>query len=249
MTTTVSPPRALRGLIAGLLFSVVNLLGGYLTILALGGLDEWSAWQFVGLFGVLETGTGLAFIICPNIWRLPVAEANTSDRTAVQLAVSTVLIPHWAAGAKAVAGLVLLVLAAVNEGVGPATTGVPILVLLVLGVAAGLSILAARLGVARPDLDVVFIAIRRPGREERALPGISISASVVQLVINVGTYPAVKLLPPSVLYRPEIGPSPELLGIATAFTGAVLLLAYLAWRGRMRWRAPREQQREAEKFA
>lgn len=249
MAHVVSPPRALRGLIVGLLFSLVNLLGAYLTVAALGGLGDWTPWQFIGLFALLEVGTGLGFIICPNIWHLPVAEANTSDRTRIQLAVSTTFIPHWAAGAKALAGFALLAGAAASEGVGPATAGLPVLIVCILAVVLGLSLVFARLGVARPDLDVLFIIFRRPGREDYALPGISISASFVQLVVNVGAYPAVKLLPPSALYRPEVGPSPAVLTWAAVVATAVLLAAYLAWRGRMRWRAPAEQQREAEEFA
>ena len=245
----MSPLRALRGLLLGFVLSFVNLLGAFLTIAALGGLGAWTGWQFIGLFAVGEVGTGIAFIIGPNIWHLPVAQATTSERTDVRLAASTILIPHWAASAKAAAGLGLLIAAAVHEGVGPATLGLPVLALCVVGCCLGLSLIFARLGAARPDLDVVHIVIRRPGHEDRELPGISIGASVVQLVINIGAYPAVKLLPPSSFYQPEIGPSWSLLLWSLVITAVLVAAGYAAWRGRISWRAAREQQREAEKFA
>jgi hypothetical protein len=246
---TARAPRPLRGLLLGFALSVLNLLGTWLVLVALGGPGPWTAWQFIGLFGLLEVGTGIAFIIGPNIWRLPVAEANTSPRTPVHLAASTVFIPHWGAGAKAVAGLALLAGAAAHEGVGMATAGIPALVLLIVIAVEGLSLITARLGVARPDLDVLFIVVHRPGHPERALPGISLGASCVQLLINIGAYPAVKALPPTVFYRPEIGPAPALL-VGSAGAALVLLVGgWLAWRGRIARQAPAEQQREADESA
>jgi hypothetical protein len=88
--------------------------------------------------------------------------------------------------------------------------------------------------------------IKRPGRPDAALPGISISAMVIQLAINVGAFPAVKLLPPDVFYQPEIGPSPSMLAVISAIAMILLIIAVVVWRGRVCWRAPREQQREAE---
>src|SRR5688500_13207660 len=137
-------PRAVRGLLLGLTLSVLNLAGAFLAILALGGLGEWTGIQFIGLFGLMELATGLAFIVCPNIWRLPVAEANTSDSTPVHLAASTLFLPHWAAGTKAVAGAAFLIVAAYREGVGAATPGVLLLVLGVLVIVLSLSLIIAR---------------------------------------------------------------------------------------------------------
>ena len=244
-----STPRAFRGLLLGFALSFVNLAGAFLAILAIGGLGEWTGRQFIGFFGMLELATGIAFIFGPNIWRLPVAEANTGDRTRVRFAASTILIPHWGAGAKSLAGLAMLAYAAADAGIGPATAGLPVLVLLVvLGVLA-LSAAAARFGVARPDLDVIQMVIRRPNHEDQELPGISITGMIIQLVINIGAFPAVKILSPSVFYRPEIGPSPELLAVELAITAVAMLVAWLIWRDRLAWRAPREQQREAEQLA
>lgn len=242
-------PRAVRGLVLGFSLSVFNLLGAFLAIFALGGLGEWTRTQFIGLFGLLEFATGLAFVVCPNIWRLPVAEANTSEATAVRLAASTLLLPHWAAGAKALAGAVFLVWAAVQEGIGAATAGIPLLVLGILLTVLSSSLIVARLGVARPDLDVFFIIVRRPAHREHELPGISIGASLIQVVLNLGPYPAVKALPPGSFYRPEVGPSASVLLWCLVTAGVLTYLAVLVWRGRITWRAPREQQREAEEYA
>jgi hypothetical protein len=239
-------PRAIRGLLLGFILSFVNLLGAFFALLAIGGLGQWSGWQFIGFFGLLEVATGIAFVFGPNVWRLPVAEANTSNRTAIRFAASTIFIPHWAAGAKCIAGLAMMCFAASRSGVGPATIALPILAgLIAVGVLA-LSAAVARLGVARPDLDVLHLVIKRPGRSDLALPGISIGALLIQLLINVGAFPAVKLLPPDVFYRPEIGPSPSML-IASAIVAIILLIAAaVVWQGRVCWRASHEQQREAE---
>src|SRR3712207_5630590 len=108
--------RAFRGLAIVFLFSFVNLLGVIVTLTALGGFSPWSRWQFIGAFGVLEFAAGLSNVVTPNVWRLPVAELQTSRRTDVKLAGSTLLIPHWGALARCAAGLVCLVIAAAFEG-------------------------------------------------------------------------------------------------------------------------------------
>ncbi len=249
MSARPSTPRAIRGLFLGFLLSFLNLAGAFLALLALGGLDEWSGWQFIGFFGMLEVATGIAFIFGPNVWRLPVAEANTSDRTRIRFAASTIFIPHWAAGAKVLAGVGMLGYAATRAGVGPATIGVaPLVGLIAIGVLA-LSAAVARFGVERPDLDVFYLMVKRPGHADYELPGASISGTLIQLVINIGAFPAVKVLPPSVFYRPEVGASPGLLGVGLAVAVLLTIVAWLTWRDRLSWRAPREQQREAEQMA
>ena len=225
--------------------SFVNLVGVVVTAAALGGIAPWSRWQFIGMYGVIEAASGLANVISPNIWRLPVAELQTSERTDVKLAGSALLLPHWGGLARSAAGLVCLALAAWQEGLGPAS---PALVPFVLALAwsiLAISAVLARAGVARPDLDVVQFVVRW-GMREKELPPISISASVFQFLLSIVTIPAVKLLPPSVLYQPEIGPSLDALLIALAVSAALVMLVYLLWFGRIELNAPPEQQREAE---
>jgi len=72
----------------------VNLVGLILTMTALGGLAPWTRWQFVGVFGVIEAASGLANVITPNVWHLPIAELETRRRTEVKLAMSALLLPH-----------------------------------------------------------------------------------------------------------------------------------------------------------
>jgi hypothetical protein len=236
--------RAARALVATLVLSFVNLVGAFVALSLLGGLEPWTERQFVGLFGLIEFAMGLAYLFAPNAWRLPVAEANT-PRTDIRLAASTVLIPHWIALAKALGGAIMLGYAS-TEGVGLATLGLPLAVIFVAIGFLALSVAVARLGVARPDLDVFFVTIRRPGGKEHELPGFTITGMSMQLLSNFGVFPAVELLKPSALYRPELGPSPGLL-LATAAAVAVLCaVAWLAWRARMTMRAPKEQEREAE---
>lgn len=238
--------RALRGLTLGLSISFFNLVGMFFMLLLLGGLGEWSNMQFVGAFGIFEIATAIAFIFCPNLWRMPVIEAETGMREKTSLAASAVLIPHWAGGAKAIAGVGMLGVAAYYEGVGPATAGViPFAVATALLVIA-ISAAAARWGVTRPEKDVIHVVVKRPTKDDITLPGISLSASFLQIVLGAFTLPTVKLLPPSTLYQPEVGPSPVFLLSMTAAAAVSSVLALWAWRGHLAIRATREHQRKAE---
>jgi hypothetical protein len=215
------------------------------TAAALGGVAPWSRWQFIGLYGVIEAASGLANVISPNIWRLPVAELQTSARTEVKLAASALLLPHWGGLARFAAGLVCVALAAWQEGLGPASAAlVPFTLALAWSIVA-LSAVLAWAGVARPDIDVVQFVVRW-GRRENEMPPISVGASVLQFLLSVATIPAVKALPPSVMYQPEIGPSTEALLVTLVATAALCVLVYVLWSGRIEVEASAEQQREAE---
>jgi hypothetical protein len=225
--------------------SFVNLAGAFLALTTLGSIEPWTDAQFVGMFGLIETGLGLAFLFAPNAWRLPVAEADT--RRPVRLAASTLLIPHWLAAARAFGGLVMLAYAAGVEGAGLATLGMVPVVLLIATSFLAFAVAAARIGVARPDLDVFWVSIRRPGHEPQELPGMSITGVIVQFISNIGIFPAIELLSPGVLYQPEIGPSAAVLAATAAAAAISAAIAFAAWQGRIAWRAPREQEREAER--
>jgi hypothetical protein len=240
--------RAFRGLVLVFLLAFVNLVGLILTTAALGGLAPWSRWQFVGAFGVIEAASGLSNVWTPNIWHLPVAELETTKRTDVRLAASTLLLPHWGGLARFAAGFASIAAAAWHEGVGPATLGLVPFVLALTWTVLALSVLLARAGVARPDLDVVQLVVRWGGRERELRP-LSIGAAVLQFLLGIATIPAVKLLPPSVLYQPDLGPSGEALLWSLAVSLALIAAVWLAWSNRIDWRAPREQQREAEEHA
>lgn len=237
--------RAFRGLALVFVLSFLNLIGVLVTVTAVGGVAPWSRWQFIGMFGVLEIASGLANVVSPNLWRLPIAQIQTSVRTDVKFAASALLIPHWGGLARSLAGLVLLALAAWQVGIGLVSAALVPLVLVLAWSILAISAVLARAGVARPDLDVVQFVVRR-GRRENALPPISIGASVFQFFLSVATIPAVKLLPPSVLYQSAIGPSGEALVVSIAVALALLALVYVSWRGRFQLRAPAEQQRDAE---
>jgi hypothetical protein len=240
--------RAFRGLALVFVLSFVNLVGVVLTATALGGLAPWSPWQFIGLYGVIETASGLANVLSPNIWRLPVAELQTTERTAVKLAASALLLPHWGGLARGGAGLVCLALAAWQEGLGAASFALVPLVLALGWSVLAISAALARAGVARPDLDVVQLVVRW-GRREKEPPPISISASIFQFLLGITTIPAVKLLSPSVLYQPELGPSIDALLFSFAVSAPLGVLVYVLWHGRIELEAPPEQQREAEQNA
>ena len=215
------------------------------TAAALGGVAPWSRWQFIGMYGVIEGASGLANVISPNIWRLPVAELQTSERTDVKLAASALLLPHWGGLARFAAGLVCLALAAWQEGLGLASAAlIPFAFALTWWILA-LSAVLAWAGVTRPDIDVVQFIVRW-GRRDNELPPISIGASVLQFLLSIATIPAVKLLSPSVLYQPEIGLSADALLVTLAVSAALAALVYVLWSGRIEVKAPAEQQREAE---
>jgi hypothetical protein len=237
--------RAFRGLALVFLLSFVNLVGVIVTAAALGGLEPWTRWQFVGAFGVIEAASGLANVISPNIWRLPVAELQTKRRTDVRLAASALLLPHWGGLARFGAGFVCLALAAWQDGLGPASVALVPFVLALAWSILALSAALARPGVARPDLDVVQFVVRWGDREREMTP-LSLSAATFQFLLMIATIPAVKLLPPTVLYQPEIGPSLDGFLFALAVSGALGLLVYVLWSGRIDLEAPPDQQREAE---
>jgi drug/metabolite transporter (DMT)-like permease len=121
------------------------------------------------------------------------------------------------------------------------------------GLALAWSILAisavlARAGTARPDIDV-FQVIVRWGRREKEVPPVSISAAVFQFLLSIMTIPAVKLLPPSVLYKPELGPSLDALLVMLVLSAVLAVVVYFLWSDRIELNAPPEQQREAEEHA
>src|SRR5512132_506546 len=103
---TLSPPRrdiqaeqrsgrAFRGLALVFLLTFVNLVGVIVTAAALGGLAPWSRWQFVGMFGVIEVASGLAYVISANTWLLPIAVLQASERFVVLVVGSVLFLPFW----------------------------------------------------------------------------------------------------------------------------------------------------------
>jgi hypothetical protein len=245
---SASRRRVFSGLFLTFVLSFVNLVGIIFTLIALGGLAPWSRWQFIGAFGVLEAASGLANIISPNIWRLPVAQLQTSERTQIELAGSALLIPHWAALARFAAGAVLMGVAAWHEGLAPASVALIPLIVALAWLILVISAVFARVALMRPEFDVVQVNLRWGGRLREFPPG-SLSAAVLQFLLSISTVPAAKLLDPTVLYQPELAPSLEaLLGVLiTSVMSGVLV--YLLWSGRVAATARAEQQREAEEHA
>jgi hypothetical protein len=240
--------RAFRGLALVFSLTFVNLVGVLVTAAAIGGVEPWSRWQFVGMFGVAEAASGLSNVISPNIWRLPVAELRTRRQTDVKLAASALLLPHWGGLARTAAGLVCVALAAWQAGLGLASAGLIPFVLALAASILAISAALARAGVAWPEVDVLQFVVCW-GTRKRELAPISIGASLFQFLLSVTTLPAAKLLPPSILYQPELAPSASALLLAVVVSVALLALVYVLWSGRVEMRAPAEQQREAEREA
>jgi hypothetical protein len=240
--------RAFRGLALVFALSFLNLVGLILTVTALGGTEPWTSWQFVGVFGIIEAASGLANVVSPNIWRLPIAELETGRRTPVRLAASAMLLPHWGGLARFAAGAVCLGVAAWHEGLAPASLLLVPLILALAWCVVAVSALLARAGVARPDVDVVQFVVRWGGRE-RELQPLSIGASVIQFLLSIATIPVAKGLPPSILFGPELAPSAAALTVTLVAAFVLAGAVAVAWRGRLGVAAPRAQQREAEQHA
>lgn len=240
--------RAVSGLFLTFVLSFVNLVGIIFTLIALGGLEPWSRWQFIGAFGVLEAASGLANVVSPNIWRLPVAEVQTSDRTQVELAGSTMLIPHWAALARFAAGVVLMSIAASHEGLGAASLALVPLILALAWLILAISAVFARIALIRPEFDVFQANVQWGGRL-REFPPVSLSAVLLQLLLSMATVPAAMLLDPKLLYQPELAPSLDALLAVLVASAISAVLLYLLWSGRVAGTARAEQQREAEEHA
>jgi hypothetical protein len=236
--------RAFRGLFLVFLLTFLNLAGILLTAIGLNALDQWTTWQFIGLFGVVEAGSGLANLVTPNLWAMPVIEQETSHRTRTVLALETLGLMHWGGLARTLAGTAMIGAAAFHEGIGPGTALVLPLCLLIGWLQVVLSALLARGGVAAHDYDVLQITLN--WHRQIDLPPISLSASALQFCLSLITLPAVSILAPAVLYRLELAPAPEALAWLTAACVLATAAAIAAWYPRIAVKAPREQQQEAE---
>src|SRR4051795_4281860 len=134
--------RAFRGLFLPLTLSFINFAGLLLSAVSLKALGDWTTWQFAGMFGILEASQGLAGILQPNIWHLPVVELETSDRTRIKMAWSTIFLPHWGGAARAFAGSSIIVASAVHHGeVQPTAVLIVPLVLLLAALLANATML------------------------------------------------------------------------------------------------------------
>ena len=240
--------RAFSGLVLVFVLTILNFFGVLLTMTALGGLEPWNAWQFLGLFGIVEAAAGASNIIAPNIWRLPLAEMETSRRTRIHLAASTMLIPHWGGAARSLAGLILIIVSGTREGWAlESLLLLPLLVLLCVLFLA-ISAVIARWGIEYPATDTIQFVVRWRSREHELNP-LSLSASLQQFVLGVITLPAVKVLSPGAVFGPALRPSTEALMAVAAATLVFTTATALLWAGRLQWQAPPEQQREAEQNA
>jgi hypothetical protein len=236
-----------RYFLAFFALAVLSVIGAWLGVEATGGFGRWQQAQFLGLFGVVEAAVGLSNIVTPNIWALPVAASRSPASRDAPLAWAALLRPHWGGAARAAFGAAFVSYAAGSTGVSFASAWLaPFVMLFALFVVAA-SAVAARWGVEHPDTDVVQFVLRRGGREHEIEP-ISLAASLLQLLLSVLTIPAVRLLQPSALYRPEIGPAPLALGAMGLATAGMASAAAFAWRGRLDWRAPGDPRRAAAAF-
>jgi hypothetical protein len=236
--------RAFRGLFLVFALTFLNLAGMALTAIGLNALGEWTVWQFVGLFGVVEAASGLANVVTPNLWAMPVLEQETSARTKTVLALETLTLAHWGGIARCLAGAAMIVAAGQHEGISGQTILVLPLIAVIAWLEVALSALMARGGVAWHRYDVLQVTLN--WYREIPVPPISLSASALQFVLSLITIPAISVLNPSVLYQPELAPSVSGLAYLVVFSIVATAVGLVAWYPRIALRAPREQQQEAE---
>lgn len=239
--------RAFRGLFLVFTLTFLNLVGITLTAIGLNVMGDWTIWQFIGLFGIIEAGSGLANVVTPNLWAMPVVEQETSQRTKTVLALDTLLMPHWGGLARTGAGVVMIGAAGYEAGTGGATAWLLPMVLLVAMAQVGLSALIARGGVIGHAYDVVQVTLN--WYREIRVPPISLSASALQFCLSIITIPAIAVLRPGAMYQPEIGPSAGALTWLAVATLIFCLAGFASWYPRIARHAPREQREEAEALA
>jgi hypothetical protein len=239
-----SGKRAFRGLFLVFCITFLNLAGMALTAIGLNALGNWTLWQFVGLFGIVEAASGLANVVTPNLWAMPVLEQETSSRTRTVLALETLALAHWGGLARTLAGCVMIAAAANHAGISPQAALVVPLVLVIALLEIALSAVIARGGVAWHRYDVLKVTLDWYDRIE--VPPLSLSASMLQFILSLITIPAISILKPGVLYQPELAPAAEAFVWLAAATVVCTVLALAVWLPRVSVRAPREQQQEAE---
>src|SRR5437870_8804891 len=101
-----------------LAFSVANFCLVYLTARFLGGLAGWSFSQFAGLYGVFEASFGLANIVAPNFWVMPVARLSLPHEDAVVLRLADLRAIHWDGTGRMLAGAAFVSWSAARSGWG-----------------------------------------------------------------------------------------------------------------------------------
>lgn len=245
--TRRSGNRAFRGLFLVFTLTFLNLVGITLTAVGLNAMGDWTIWQFIGLFGIVEAGSGLANVVTPNLWAMPVVEQETSHRTKSVLALDTLMMPHWGGLARTVAGVVMIGAAGYEAGIGVATPLLLPMILLVALVQVGLSALIARGGVTAHAYDVIQVTLN--WYREIKVPPISLSASALQFCLSIITIPAISVMRPGAIYQPEIGPASATLFWLAVGTLVFCLAGFASWYPRIARHAPREQREEAEVHA
>jgi len=241
--------RAFRGLFLPLSLSFINFAGLLLSAISLKALGDWTTWQFAGMFGILEASQGLASILQPNIWHLPVVELETSDRTRTKLAWSTIFLPHWGGAARAFGGTVIIVASAVHHGdVQPTAVLIVPLVIVLAALWVNATMLVARLGVAHAQTDVVQFVVKWRGQTHELKP-LSIRASLLQFCLGIMTLPIANSLSANALFDPGLRLDPLILAATLLVTLVTSVLTVVVWQGRFAMRAPREQQVEVEQNA
>jgi hypothetical protein len=219
-------------LILAFAFSFFNFALLVLSGLFVGGLDHWSVRQFAGLYGLIETSTGIANLVAPNFWALPVSEFRSRSETVVVVALADLRVIHVDGVGRVLGGGLFLAWSAAAAGVRlESLLLLPLTTLLGLTIIA-LSGLVARWGIARPDIDVLQLKVYWRNRE-KVLPPISLGTSYLQFFLTLVPLPIAAATGPRFLFHPEFYPSLELAALTLVVTLIVVALFLAAWSSRV----------------
>jgi hypothetical protein len=213
--------------LATFVLSLFNFGAVYLTAESLGGIKDWSASQFAGLYGWIDMATGLGNLYAWNFWKISQGAERMHGRARFDV---TTFHPKWEGIARALAGLTLLLWAGYEAGVSSQTFWfVPDTMLLVIALFCFSGVLA-RMSIAWPEIDIIHLKVHWLNKDMQ-LPPLSIATSFLQLWLTVAALPIVAAVSTDALYQPELAPS-RAVGLVCGVLALVTFAMFMAcWRG------------------
>jgi hypothetical protein len=197
----------------------INFAGVLYMVKVLGNAEDWNTSQFAGLYGWIETSTGLGNVYAWNFWQI----SQNAEQMHYRARFDVVRFkPKLEGFARGVLGLTLMTWAVVANGISVATLLFIPYTMLLVAVLFCASGLLARISIAWPHIDLIHIRIGWR-RKEHQLPPLSILTSVLQLWLTVMALPLVGIIPVTALYQPEFAPA---TGVGL-WVGGMALVAFV----------------------
>jgi hypothetical protein len=207
--------------------ALANFAGILVTANALGSSAAWTTSQFAGLYGWIETSTGLGNVYAWNFWQISQNAERMHGRARFDIVRFK---PHWQGLARGLAGITLMLWAAVENGVRPASLWFLPYTFLLVATLFCISALFARVSIAWPELDIIRLRAHWRNRDHD-LPPLSIATSVLQLWLTVLALPLVGVLAPGALFQPRFAPATTVGLVTGGLALAMIVLFSAVWRG------------------